>query len=572
MSEIETGEAGWIKEKLRKTILDALGSLFPEKDLSELTVKVEYPPKAGMGDYACPVALEGARVFKQSPRETASQIKDILEGDKAHNKIIERFEIQGPGFLNIFLSEDFLSRNVLRISGEEYAYGRNVLSNNDFGPVCLEYVSANPTGPLNIVSARAASLGNSLYNLWKYTGIRVDSEYYINDFGNQVALLARSVALRYLEKQGEEINFPDDCYQGLYVHDIAETLAGSHRDVLAKQRYQLKDLEELADIFSDGALEFIISEQKEDLKNFGIVFDNWFSEKSLHDENKPEQAFRILEKTDFIIDENGKKIFESTKFGDDKDRVLIREDGRPAYFMADIAYHKDKFDRGYKKLFNIWGPDHHGYIARLKGALEVLDYPKGSLEVMIIQQVNLVKSGEVVKMSKRKGEFTTLRDLLEEIPRDVVRYFFIMRAADSPLDFDLELAKSESMDNPVYYIQYAHARISSVLRENEKNEAFKPNEPPAGFWEEPSRRILAQWLLRFPDEIAEIALNYEIHRLASYLNELASLFQKFYQVKANRVKGGDPGIAPGLLSLMIAVKNTIRRGLGILGIGAPESM
>jgi arginyl-tRNA synthetase len=562
-----------IRNLIQKEIKNVLNQAFGAEGLENLMVKMEYPPDPKMGDYATPVALECARILKRPPRQIATALQAELQKKGPGLKIIESVEIAGPGFLNIFLAADLLYSELVNMADPSVNYGKEVALSEKSEPILLEYVSANPTGPLNIVSARAASLGSSLYNLLKYAGIEVFSEYYINDYGNQVENLAKSVAVRFLQRKNMDIPFPEDGYHGEYIYDVLEHCLKELSHELANREWSEKDLSTLSQMFLPTSLAYIIASQKEDLEKFGIVFDSWFSEKLLHKEQKPMAAFALLEKSGFTYQEDGKQVFRSTAFGDDKDRVLIRSDGRPAYFVADIAYHLAKIQRGFPRLINIWGPDHHGYIARLKGALQAAGHPENTLEVLIAQQVNLLQEGEAVKMSKRMGKFTTLRELMSEIPRDVARYFFVMRAADSPLDFDLELAKSQTMDNPVYYIQYAHARICSVLRENALSAKIEPGSGTADFFlAEPSRRNLMLWLLRFPDEISDVSRNYEVHRFAQYLKDLAGQFQKFYQKKDNRVLGGEAETSKALLLLMLGAKNILSTGLALLGLEAPESM
>lgn len=564
-----------IRRTLQDEILRLIGNSFAQVDLSAVTVKIEIPPDLSLGDYATPVAMENAKIFRQAPQKTAEQIIAAFEQDGLAQKqsIIKSLTLAGPGFLNIRLQDFYLNDWMLFLAERGDDYSKAITdSQQQQEKILLEYVSANPTGPMNIVSARAAAIGSCLYNIWRFLGIDVASEYYINDYGNQVDILARSVATRYLQKQGVDIELSDEGYQGDYIYDIADYCAQQNQEALRDQQWRAEDLRQLAALFHDDALQYNIDQQKKGLADFGVVFDQWFSEKSLHVEDKPLQTLELLQQKEYIYENEGKIFFASTRFGDDKDRVVRREDGRPTYFMADIAYHWDKIQRGSYHLINIWGPDHHGYIPRLKGAIQALTDHDGLLEILIAQQVNLSSGGEQVKMSKRKGNFTTLQELLEQIPRDVARFFFIMRDMNSPLDFDLELAKKQTMDNPVYYIQYAHARIHSVFRENQSRDAWTLQEGHDGFWDNLSRRQLILAALRFADELVDTADSREIHRLPMYLKELAGLLQSFYQKKENRVLGGDAGEAPALLALMGAVRTVLGLGLGLLGISAPEKM
>jgi arginyl-tRNA synthetase len=447
-----------IREKIKEIVITAVNAAIESNKLEEADfpeVKIDYPKEESFGDYASSFALESAKLLKKSPMVIGDILKEYIE----KSDIIEKVEVAKPGFINIFLSKKILYDILISILKAGDAYGKTIKKTPD--KINIEFVSANPTGPLNIVSARAAAVGDTIANLLEAAGDIVDREFYINDFGNQVNLLGKSVLARYRELNGESVNFPEDGYQGEYVKDIARYC----KDSFEKEISKIQDENSLIDFLADKAIEYNVSRQKLDLEKFNINYKTWFSEKNLHRNDEVKKTLALLESRGVIYIEDGKKTFRSTDFGDDKDRVVQREDGRPTYLLADIAYHKNKFDRGYKRLIDIWGPDHHGYIARLKGAVKAMGFSDDNLIILTSQQVNLISEGEALKMSKRLGKFSTMSDLIADIGTDVTRYFFVMRSLESHLDFDLDLAKKESSENPVFYLQYAHARICAIFRE-----------------------------------------------------------------------------------------------------------
>jgi arginyl-tRNA synthetase len=402
-------------------------------------------------------------------------------------------------------------------SGDEY--GRRRKSNPQ--KYNIEFVSANPTGPLNVVSARAAAIGDTISNLVEANGDYVDREFYVNDFGNQVNLLGQSVLSRIREVRGEETVFPEDGYHGEYIKDIAAWLIENHLSELGNCSSE----EEKISFCSRKAVEYNVSGQQRDLSSFNVNFRTWFRESTLHEKGEVEKAYQKLENGKFIYTDNeNKKVFRSTDFGDDKDRVVVRDDGRPTYLMADISYHYDKIMRGYDRIIDIWGPDHHGYISRLSGAVQALGYEKEKFRVLIAQQVNLIMDGESVKMSKRLGNFSTMRELIDEKGVDVSRYFFIMRSLDSHLDFDLSLAKKNSSENPVFYLQYAHARICSIFREAEKRGIkYNPADFDIEYLNNKEGITLMKQMAKFPEEITDAAESFEPHKIATFLMKLHSL-------------------------------------------------
>ncbi len=556
-----------IKIVIGELVSDALVSAvkdgkFGDCNASDLPdVKIEYPKEEKFGDYSTPIALESARILKKSPFDIGKILSEYL----SNSDLIEKIDVVKPGFINIFVSRNYLVKSVLQAVEQGESYGKSEKQN----PLrySLEFVSANPTGPLNVVSARAAALGDSLANIIEASGDHVDREFYVNDHGNQVNLFGLSVYSRYREILGEKIDFPDDGYQGEYVKDIAQHVFDNkefNADEFASE-------EEIISFFSKYAISFVVKSQQTVMEKFRVKYKQWFRESTLHENGIVNQTFDEMVSRGVIYDEEGKKFFKATDYDDDKDRVVVREDGRPTYLMADIAYHENKYTRGYDSIIDIWGPDHHGYIARLRGAMIALGHDSEKFRVLIAQQVNLIMDGEAVKMSKRLGRFSTMQELIDDIGVDAARYFFVARSMDSHLDFDLELAKRRTSENPVFYLQYAHARICSIFREAEKRDinidACSLNQDHL---DNPEALSLLKMIVRFPEEIADAASVFEVHRLANYLLRLAQDFHRFYTV--NRILTDDTERTESMLIICTAVKNVIRNGLHILGVSAPDSM
>ncbi|MCL2155006.1 MAG: arginine--tRNA ligase [Leptospirales bacterium] len=554
-----------IKEIIHSIIKKSIENAITDNKLPDIeypAIKVEYPRETKFGDYSTPIALESAKLLKRSPMEIG---EILIQYIKMNDDIAGLVELSKPGFINIFISANYLKHNMLRVINERDNYGKSLKDN----PVKynIEFVSANPTGPMNVVSARAAALGDSIANLIEAAGDLIDREFYINDFGNQVDLLGESVLARIKEIKGETFTFPEDGYHGEYIKDIAKWIIDNFDDELS----HINEKDERKNFLSKKAVEYNVGNQKKDLEDFNVFFKTWFRESSLHEKGEVGEALKKLEESGHIRIEDGKKIFKSTQFKDDKDRVVVRDDGRPTYLMADIAYHYDKLERGYDYLINIWGPDHHGYIARLSGAVEALSNKKDILRVLISQQVNLIMEGETVKMSKRLGNFSTMRELIDEVGVDVSRFFFIMRSMDSHLDFDLALAKKNSSENPVFYLQYAHARICSIFREAAKRGITQNHEKITveNLGNNEALTIL-KLLARFPEEIADAAETFEPHKISTYLMRLAQSYHRFYTEQ--RVISDDELKTQTNLALCDAVRITIKNGLRLLGVSAPESM
>lgn len=524
-------------------------------------VKVEYPKDQKYGDYSSPFALESSKILKRSPLEVGEILKEYI----IRNSIIRSVDVVKPGFINIFISENFMYSNLFEIIRQDEQYGRNIKEKPE--KINIEFVSANPTGPMNIVSARAAAVGDTIGNLLEADGDTVDREFYVNDFGNQVTLLGKSVLARYRELCGETFDFPDDGYHGEYIKDIAAFLIKNHSAEIS----MIDDEDARIEFCSVKAVEYNVSGQKQDLLKYNVNFKNWFRERSLHASGEVEQTFTDLVSREVVFEQEGKQLFRSTDFGDDKDRVVVRDDGRPTYLLADIAYHRNKIKRGYDRIIDIWGPDHHGYIARLKGAVKSLGFPEDNFEVLIAQQVNLVMEGETVKMSKRLGNFSTMKELIDEIGVDVARYFFTMRSLDSHLDFDLALAKKSSSENPVFYLQYAHARICSIIREAEKRGIkFDQAKTSSEHLKNPESENIMKLMMKFQEEISDAAQSREPHRIASFLIRLAQAFHRFYA--EHRVISDDEIKTNTYLAVCESVRIVARNGLKILGVAAPEKM
>jgi arginyl-tRNA synthetase len=554
-----------MKKRLERMVGEALAACMEKGTLAaaELpAVEIELTKDAAHGDYATNAAMMLASRLKMNPRRIAETL--IAELDDPEG-VVARTEIAGPGFINFFIREGFWATLLEAVEREGAGYGRL-----DFGAgrrVQVEFVSANPTGPLHIGHARGAVVGDAVAAVLAACGYAVEREYYINDAGNQMHNLGRSVLARCRELAGGDAPFPENGYQGEYIRDLA-------REVLAREgRRCLTEAEgEAIPRLTDHAGGVILDGIKDDLKAFGIVFDRYFSERTLYENDGVARLLAALEAQGFIYREDGTLWFRTTAFGDEKDRVVIRQNGEPTYFAADIAYHKNKFERGFDTVIDVWGADHHGYIPRMLAGVQALGYPKEALRVILVQLVNLLRDGRPVAMSTRSGEFVTLRQVVDEVGRDAARYNFLMRRSDSHLDFDLEVAKRQSNDNPVYYVQYAHARICSIL----KMAAEKGMDVPAYGQASlarltlPEEAALIKTLIRLPEVIEGAARNLEPHRLTFYLNELAGLFHSYYN--KNKVVSEDGDLSGARLFLVRAVRTVLANVLRLLGVSAPERM
>lgn len=521
-------------------------------------VLLEVPPQKEFGDFASNFAMQSARSLKCNPRMIAQAVIDNL--DCAY---VEKAEIAGPGFINFYLKDNWLSDMLANIvkAGENYG---NLTAPTD-EKIQVEYVSANPTGPLHVGHGRGAAVGSSLANLLKAAGYNVTREYYINDAGNQINNLAASVNARYLEAYGIDVEFPENGYHG---HDIIETAERIKR--IYGDKFLHMDEEKRIEEFRTIALKEKLAALKEDLEAFNVTYDVWFSEQTLHDANKIKEACDYLTERGYMYEKDGALWLKATEHGDDKDRVVIRDNGVPTYFAADIAYHRNKFERGFDRVINLWGADHHGYIARMKAAVGALGYNPDQLEILILQMVSLYRNGELVKMSKRTGQSVTLNELIEEVGTDAARFFFVMRSIDSQLDFDLTLATEKSNENPVYYIQYAHARICSIFRQLKEAGIEEAAEADYSLLTDPTETELIKKLGEYPELIASAAKERAVHRVAHYVHELAGLFHSFYN--QCRILGVDPELQQARIKLVKATQHVLRHALNILGVSAPERM
>lgn len=526
-------------------------------------ISVEPPRVQEFGDFASNVAMLLTRELKRPPRGIA----DILVKHLPDDPLVSKVEVAGNGFINFTLHPEWLYEVLRDIQHKGDAYGRWDIGQGK--RVNVEFVSANPNGPITIAHGRGGAIGDVLANLLEAVGCRVTREFYVNDATNSLQMqhFARSLVVRYRQLLGEEVELPEDGYAGEYLADIA-------RELLAEEGAHLAEGEEEAVLerFRAYAEDAMKRQQQQDLADFGIVFDVWFSENSLHISGQVTQAIEELKARGYAYEHDGALWLRSTAFGDDKDRVLVRNNGQPTYIAADAAYHKNKFERGFDYLIDIWGPDHHGYVARTKAAVAALGYLVEHFEVLIYQIVRLFKGGDLVRMSKRAGNVVTLRDVLEEVGKDAARFFFLMRSHDSPLDFDLELAKKESSENPVYYVQYAHARICSILRVADQQGWTVPSASDVDLTvlREEQELALMKKLDELPEEVLEAATERSPHRLTRYSMEVADAFHKFYDTC--RVVSDDRALTQARLVLVDATRIVLKNVLALLGVSAPERM
>ncbi|GEL04794.1 arginine--tRNA ligase [Rummeliibacillus stabekisii] len=551
-------------EQVQQAIKDALKAAIQKagiiEDASSLNIHLETPKSKENGDYATNVAMQLTKLAKKPPRAIAEAILENLETEQTN---IENIDIAGPGFMNITLRKDYLADVVKMVLDQGVNYGRTNTGKGE--KVQVEFVSANPTGDLHLGHARGASVGDSLCNVLDFAGYDVSREYYINDAGNQINKLANSLEARYREALGLPFDMPEDGYHGKDIIEIAKELSAEYGPEILD-----KSDEERFEFFREHGLKHEFGKLQKDLHDFRVDFDVWFSETSLYKDGKVETALQKLRDNGHVFEQDGAIWFRSTTFGDDKDRVLVKSDGSYTYLTPDISYHEDKLRRGFDQLINIWGADHHGYIPRMKAAIEALGYDRDRLEVEVIQMVNLMRNGEKVKMSKRTGNAVTLRELVEEVGLDAVRYNFAMRAGDSHLDFDLDLAVKQSNENPVYYAQYAHARISSILRQSAEK-GFVPSIENLDALSTEKDIELLKKVGDFPQIVADAARVRAPHRIANYIQELAATFHRFYNAE-KVLDEENKDRSEARLALITAVRTTIANALKLIGVSAPEKM
>ncbi|MDV2495629.1 MAG: arginine--tRNA ligase [bacterium] len=560
-----------MRERVRTIVMETLGEAVfggePPPSEAEALV-VEQPKDASHGDMATNAAMVLARPLGRPPRELAEAIQPHLA---AHSDFFESVEVAGPGFINFRLAGSLLRDEVRAAVAAGPEYGRSNVGQGR--PVQVEFVSANPTGPLHVGHGRGAAVGDVLASLLEAAGFAVHREYYINDVGTQMELLGRSTYSRYCQALGRDEPLPEDGYQGAYLADIARQLVERDGPV-----HLGEDPEAILPAFTAFAAESILRGIEADLRDFGVLYDRWFSEQGLFETGRVDRALQALEKAGYLYERDGARWFNSSALGDEKDRVVVRETGRPTYLAGDIAYHQEKYERGFEIAIDVWGADHHGHVPRIKAAMKALGRDPEAFHVVLVQFVTLLRGGEPVSMSTRAGEFVTLREVMEEVGRDAARFFFLMRRSDSHLDFDLELAKQQTSENPVYYVQYAHTRICSILREAQAREVAMPDAASTDL--EALRlveeRALMVTLIRYRDLVADAAKAYEPHRLVFYLQELAAQFHQYYNLgntdPAARVLGPDAAVTAARLVLAQAVRQVLANALELLGVAAPEAM
>ena len=582
-----------MKDQLQDLIKKCIQDLISKGILIEMppNVRLDHTKDNSHGDYATNIALMLSKQAKMNPVDLAKIIVDQLEESSFINKI----EIAGPGFINFFISDESSSSVVSEIIDQAALYGNSEIGQGK--KVLLEYVSANPTGPLHVGHGRGAAYGATISNLLRAVGFKVDNEYYVNDAGRQMDILAVSIYLRYLSLCGDNLRFPDNGYQGQYIKDIAQVIYDSSGEEFYKKSDLIftnvsKDGSEGGDkeshidgliensksilgdsfraIFQVG-IESILGGIKSDLSEFGVVFEKWFSEQSLIDTGLSESCITKLKESQKVYEKDGALWFKTTNYGDEKDRVVVRDNGNHTYFASDIAYHFDKFERGYDKIINVWGADHHGYISRVKASIDALGHSPDKLEILLVQFANLYRGGSKVQMSTRSGSFVTLEDLRKEVGNDAARFFYILRKSEQHMDFDLDLAKSKTNENPVYYIQYAHARICSVFRQaNEKEMEVDHSQANLSLLTEGIEKNIIKELSRYKSVLESSALQYEPHQLAYYLRDLSTHFHSYYNACKFIVE--DKHLTQARFSLIHATRQILINGLSILGVSAPESM
>ena len=582
-----------MKEQLQNLLTKCIGDLIDQGVISEMPSKIrlDHTKDKSHGDYATNVALMLAKQANVNPKELAQTIIKQL----GVAEFIEKTEIAGPGFINFFLSSESSSSVINEIIDSGKGYG---VSNIGAGQsALLEYVSANPTGPLHVGHGRGAAYGATVSNLLRTVGFKVDNEYYVNDAGRQMDILTVSIFLRYLELFGEKVRFPDNGYQGSYIKDIVGRISERYGDAFQIESTLVFDgickdgldggdkeshIDELIarskDLLGEGfksifevGIESILNGIKEDLADFGVVFEKWFSEQSLIDNGLAKSSIDKLQKSKHVYTKDGALWFRTTEYGDEKDRVVVRDNGIHTYFASDIAYHLEKFERGYDKVINVWGADHHGYIARVKASIAAFNHDPEKLEIILVQFANLYRGGKKVQMSTRSGSFVTLEDLRNEVGNDAARFFYILRKSEQHMDFDLDLAKSKTNENPVFYIQYAYARISSVFRQvQDKGINFNHKGADLSLLLEESEKTILRELNRYKGIIESSALQYEPHQLAYYLRDLAAHFHSYYNSCPFILE--DQNLTQARLSLIYATKQVLENGLHILGVSAPDSM
>jgi len=546
-----------MEKNLRKILEQAVEKL----GVTDAVIEIEIPREEKFGDFATPVAMGLSKVLRKPPRKIAEEIVHSIE----EKDEFERVDIAGPGFINFTFSKGFLSSQLRALLSEKDRFIRTDVGKG--GKIQIEFVSANPTGPLHLGHGRGAAVGAALSNLLEAGGYEVEREYYVNDAGRQVKLLGLSVFAKYQQLLGLEYPFPEDGYKGDYIEGVARRIIDKHGS-----KYSEMSFREAEDFFTDVSYREMHREIENDLKDFGIVFNTWQSERELYSKNDVDKAIDDLRHRRHLYEKDGALWFKATAFGDDKDRVIIKSDGEFTYFASDIAYHRKKIEAGFSEIIDIWGADHHGYISRLKAVIQALGYPPEHLKVLLVQMVTLLRAGKPVQMSKRAGEFVTLREVMDEVGSDTTKFIFLTRRPDSHLEFDLEVAKEQSAENPVFYVQYANARISSIfVHAREKGvDAADFESANLSLLSTPEELRIIKKLLTYPMTFEGAVVSREPHRITFYLQELAGLFHPYYN--KYKVVTDDAGLSKARLALCEAIRIVLKDGLHILGLGAPERM
>lgn len=580
-----------MKQQLHDLFNQALDQLKSDNVIPsdhQVRLMFEHTRQKDHGDFATNVAMTLAKVAERNPRELAELIVAALPQDR----LITQVDIAGPGFINIFLAQDVRYAVLDQIFEQADRFGLGEAKSKK--KIQVEFVSANPTGPLHVGHGRGAAYGDALARVLEAAGNDVQREYYVNDAGRQMDILAVSVWIRYLQAVEVDVELPSNGYKGDYIVEMGQAIAEQHADKYSVDGAEIsrarEDLEEDAAldativlakfrlgaagyaVFFDRALNSILDDIRQDLGEFGVNYDNWFSERSLFDNGKIERAIEQLKTSGDVYEKGGAWWFRSTAYGDEKDRVVVRDNGQPTYFASDIAYHQDKLERGFDLAVNVWGSDHHGYIPRVKAALQALKLDPERLKIVLVQFAVLYRGGEKVPMSTRSGEFVTLRELRNEVGSDAARFFYAQRKSEQHMDFDLDLAKSQSSDNPMYYVQYAHARICRVFKTAKERDIDTSDLSDADFslLESDQENTLLTLLTKFPDVVQNAAANYEPHQITYYLKDVATAFQSYYA--ADKFLDAEPAKRGAMLSLSHATRQVIKNGLSIIGVGAPESM
>ncbi len=554
-----------MKHTVKQMVRDAWAKA---RDVGELTgadepeIVVEKPKDPKMGDFSTNLAMVLAKPERKNPRAIAEVLSRYL---KNGGGLVESVETAGPGFINLTMSRSFFLKRLLQVEEMGDAFGSSEIGLGK--KVLIEYVSANPTGPLHVGHGRGAAVGNALSKILAKAGYDIQTEYYVNDVGNQMNILGRSTWLRYRELLGETIEFPDDHYKGDYIRDIAQEIV----DKQGKEHLG-KDEEAVLPFFRKHAADWVLRGIKQDLKEFRVEFDRWFSEQTLYDDDSVDRALDWLREKGYVYDKDGAVWLKSSAFKDDKDRVIVKQNGERTYFCSDIAYHQNKIERGFGQLIDLFGADHHGYVPRMQAVMQALGYDRNVFQALLVQFVTLKRGDEKVSMSTRSGEFVTLKEVVDEVGVDAARFIFLMRSSDTHLDFDLELAKKETPENPVFYIQYAHARICNIFvtASNQGVPAKAGGEVDLSLLVEDEEWQLIKNILAFTEVVEKSAESLEVHRIAHYLHDLVAVFHSYYN--KHRVVTEDVPKSQARLFLLHCLRITIRNGLALMGIEAPEKM